>query len=70
MSRLGQTPPALETVTVPTVDTETAAHYLDRKPGTLRLWACKDTGPIKPKNVNGRLAWPVSKIREVLGVAV
>lgn len=69
MSRLGQTPPPLETVTVPTVDTETAAYYLDRKPGTLRLWACKGTGAVTPKNVNGRLAWPVAKIREALGVS-
>lgn len=69
MSRFGQNPPALEAVTVPNVDTAHAAFYLDRSPQTLRTWACKGTGPIKPLNIGGRLAWPVAKIREVLGVS-
>lgn len=69
MARFGQTPPPLESITAPTVNTAQAAYYLDREPQTLRTWACKGTGPIKPQNVNGRLAWSVTKIREVLGVA-
>lgn len=70
MSRFGNTPPALESLTVPTVDTAHAAYYLDRSPQTLRTWASKGNGPVKPQNINGRLAWPVAKIRETLGVAV
>lgn len=51
------------------VDTETAAYHLSREPQTLRVWACKETGPIRPIRVHGRLAWPVAELRRVLGVA-
>lgn len=60
--------PPLEFVSKAHVGTAQAAHYLDRKEGTLRLWACKSRGPIVPRNVNGRLAWPVVEIRKLLGV--
>jgi hypothetical protein len=60
----------LEEVTNPTVTTNAAAHYLDRRPQTLRIWACNETaGPLRPLRVNGRLAWPVAAIRKLLGVA-
>lgn len=49
------------------VDTATAAHWLNRKPNTLRIWA-HSGGPVTPRKVNGRLAWPVSELRRVLGV--
>lgn len=48
---------------------ETAAH-LGRKPQTLRVWAMREDGPIRPVRVHGRLLWPVSEIRKLLGVAV
>lgn len=48
--------------------TEAAAH-LNRACQTLRIWACRDNGPIRPIRVNGRLAWPVADIRRVLGVS-
>ena len=51
------------------VDTATAAHHLMRKPQTLRGWACLENGPLRPVRVHGRLAWPVSELRRVLGVA-
>ena len=60
--------PALESVTRPTVPTEQAAYYLDRRPQTLRGWACKEDGPVRPIRINGRLAWPVAGLRLVLGV--
>lgn len=60
--------PPLENVNRPTVPTEQAAFYLMRSPQTLRLWACKESGPLRPIRVNGRLAWPVSDIRALLGV--
>ena len=60
--------PPLDLETRPTVTTEQAAHYLNRRPQTLRIWACRD-GPIRPIRVNGRLAWPVASIKSVLGVA-
>ena len=50
------------------VDTETAAFHLSREPQTLRVWACKENGPLRPLRVNGRLAWPTAEIRRLLGV--
>ena len=62
--------PPLEQVNRPTVPTEQAAYYLNRKPQTCRAWACLENGPIRPLRISGRLAWPVSELRRVLGVAV
>lgn len=63
--------PPLELVNRPTVPTDQAAHYLLRRPQTLRAWAMKDgSGPLRPVRVNGRLAWPVACIKAALGVAV
>ncbi|MBY4594140.1 hypothetical protein [Ottowia caeni] len=63
--------PPLESVNRPTVPTEQAAHYVNRRPQTLRGWACAETFPdgLRPIRINGRLAWPVAGIRAVLGVA-
>jgi len=62
--------PPLEQVTRPTVPTDQAAYYLDRKPQTMRAWACLEPhGAIRPLRVCGRLAWPVAEIRRLLGVA-
>jgi predicted site-specific integrase-resolvase len=48
--------------------TEAAAH-LGLRPQTLRGWACSERGAIRPIRMNGRLRWPVSEIKRVLGVA-
>lgn len=48
--------------------TNEAAGHLSRAQQTLRLWAMRDNGPIRPIRVNGRLAWPVADIKRVLGV--
>lgn len=61
--------PPLESVTRPAVDTAAAAYYLNRKPQTLRGWACLENGPLRPIRISGRLAWQTQKIRELLGVA-
>ncbi|HQQ69095.1 MAG TPA: hypothetical protein PLL92_02130 [Alicycliphilus sp.] len=37
--------PPLELVNRPTVPTEQAAHYLLRRPQTMRGWACQENGP-------------------------
>lgn len=58
----------LESVTRPTVDTEAAAFYLNRRPQTLRVWAM-GSGPILPLRINGRLAWRVSDLKRLLEVA-
>jgi hypothetical protein len=51
------------------VDTQTAAYHLSREPQTLRIWACKENGPLRPMRVHGRLAWKVSDLRALLEVA-
>lgn len=64
----GLTPLDRETRTA--LPTREAAAQLSRSPQTLRCWAMKDgAGPIRPLRINGRLAWPVSEIRRILGVA-
>lgn len=60
--------PSLDEITSPAVNTVLAAHYLNRKPQTLRAWACFQDGPIQPIRVNGRLAWRVADIKAALGV--
>lgn len=60
--------PPLELEQRPVVDTAAAAYYLSRRPQTLRVWACLDCGPLRPRRINGRLAWPVAELRRVLGV--
>lgn len=69
----GATPAAsftpLEQENRTTVDTAAAAHHLNRRPQTLRGWACLENGPLRPVRVHGRLAWPVAEIKRVLGVA-
>jgi hypothetical protein len=49
-----------------TVNTEIAAAHLDRKPQTLRTWACKENGPIRPLRIYGRLAWRVADLRALV----
>ncbi|MEY8689878.1 MAG: DNA-binding protein [Leptothrix sp. (in: b-proteobacteria)] len=49
--------------------TNEAAFHLTRAQQTLRLWAMRENGPLRPVRVNGRLAWPVAELRRVLGVA-
>ena len=61
--------PPLAHETRPTVGTAAAAHYLNRRPQTLRGWACMENGPLRPIRIMGRLAWRVAEIRAVLGVS-
>lgn len=50
--------------------TAEAAQHLNRRPQTLRHWAMRDgSGPLRPTRIHGRLAWAVSDLRRVLGVA-
>ncbi len=60
--------PPLELVTSPTVPTEQAGYYLNRRPQTMREWAMRENGPLRPIRINGRLAWPVSELRRICGV--
>lgn len=48
--------------------TQEAAFHLNRAEHTLRLWAMRENGPIRPIRVNGRLAWPVADLRRILNI--
>ena len=61
-------PLALETRAA--ITTAEAAGHLNRAQQTLRLWAMREDGPVRPLRINGRLAWPVSELRRVLGLEV
>lgn len=58
----------IDQITLAAVTTEQAAFYLNRRPQTLRIWAMKENGLIRPIRINGRLAWPVKEIKKVLGL--
>lgn len=59
----------LEQETRSNLPTSEAAFHLNRAEQTLRLWACDESGPIRPLRINGRLAWPVAELRKLCGVA-
>jgi len=46
--------------------TDEAAAAINRKPQTLRKWACLENGPIRPIRINGRLAWRVDDLQTLL----
>lgn len=46
--------------------TNEAAPLINRKPQTMRKWACLENGPIRPVRINGRLAWLVSDLQKLL----
>jgi hypothetical protein len=48
--------------------TDQAAAAINRKPQTLRKWACLENGPIRPIRINGRLAWRVADLQTLLTV--
>lgn len=58
----------LDRETRTTLPTPEAAFHLNRAQQTLRLWAMRENGPIRPIRVHGRLAWPVAELRRILQV--
>lgn len=58
----------LESVTKPNLTTAELAYYLNRRPQTLRGWACNEDGPIRPKRVGGLLAWSTVEAKALAGV--
>ena len=57
----------MDTKTLPAIlTTEEAARALNRRPQTLRRWACLGDGPIRPVRINGRLGWRVEDLRRLL----
>ena len=58
----------LETEARAALPTPEAVVHLYCVQQTLRLWACREDGPLRPLRIHGRLAWPVSELRRVLGL--
>lgn len=59
----------LEQVTKPNLTTAETAYYLDRRPQTLRVWACLESGPIRPIRISGLLAWNTTAVKTLAGVS-
>jgi hypothetical protein len=58
----------LEQVTRPNLTTAETAYYLNRRPQTLRGWACLENGPLRPIRIGGLLAWSTATVKELAGV--
>ena len=61
--------PTLQNEIREVLPTAVAAHHLMRRPQTLRVWACKENGPLKPLRINGLLGWRTAEIRRLVGGA-
>ncbi len=68
-SLLAQFPP-LEQINKPNLTTAEAAYYLNRRPQTLRAWACLEKFPdgLRCKRISGLLAWPTVAVKALAGV--
>ena len=62
--------PPLALVTKPNLTTAEAAYYLNRRPQTLRGWACHEDGPIRPRRIGGLLAWSSAQVKALAGIAL
>ena len=58
----------LEQITKPNLTTAETAHYLNRRPQTLRAWACLENGPLRPIRIGGLLAWSTASVKALAGV--
>ena len=60
----------LEQVTRPNLTTAETAYYLNRRPQTLRAWACLETFPagLRCRRIGGLLAWPTVEVKALAGV--
>jgi len=61
--------PPLALVTRPNLTTAETAYYLNRRPQTLRGWACLENGPLRPSRIGGLLAWSTATVKALAGVA-
>ena len=61
--------PPLALVNKPNLTTAETAYYLNRRPQTLRGWACLENGPLRPSRIGGLLAWNTATVKALAGVA-
>jgi hypothetical protein len=57
---------ALETEVRTVLPTVEAARHLMRQEQTLRIWASRESGPLRPIRVGGRLGWKTAEILALL----
>ncbi|MEO6321161.1 MAG: hypothetical protein ABIR56_10785 [Polaromonas sp.] len=60
--------PPLTLVNKPNLTTAETAYYLNRRPQTLRGWACLENGPLRPTRIGGLLAWNTATVKALAGV--
>jgi hypothetical protein len=60
----------LEQVNRPNLTTAEAAYHLNRRPQTLRAWACLENGPLRPRRIGGLLAWSTAEVKALAGVTL
>lgn len=61
--------PPLEEIQKPLIDTRAAAYYLMAQEQTMRSWAARGVGPIRPVKIGGRLRWRTSEVKKLVGIA-
>ena len=61
--------PPLERVTKPLLTTGELCHYANIRPQTAWVWACKESGPLRPIRIGRRLGWPTTAVKKLCGVA-
>lgn len=61
--------PPLESVTRPNLTTKELCHYANIAEQTAWVWACKESGPVRPIRIGRRLGWPTKAVKQLCGVA-
>jgi len=49
-----------------TLPTHEAAYHLNLACQTMRIYACKESGPLRPLRISGRLHWRTDDLRRLL----
>lgn len=61
--------PPLEQVTKPNLTTKEFCFYTNLAEQTAWLYACKESGPVRPIRIGRRLNWPTKAVKTLCGVA-
>lgn len=61
--------PPLEQVTKPNLTTKEFCFYTNLAEQTAWLYACKESGPVRPIRIGRRLNWPTKAVKQLCGVA-
>ena len=56
----------LESVSKPLLTISEVAHYLNRRPQTVRVWTSRDTAPIPVIRINGKPAFRTIDVRNLI----